>query len=97
MKDDSKFMYCREIKPGMIFDWPRYRPALWKVTEEGKYYLQEGKRIRIDNSRKNKWWCQPVDGSGPPMLCCFSEVFGVSLWNFRWPEVDESDWMNAQQ
>ena len=96
MKDDPEFMYCREIKPGMIFDWPRDRSSVWKVIELGNYYLKDGKRVRIDNARKNKWWCQPVDESVPPELMCFSDFFAKELWNFRWPEDPGAAWMNAQ-
>jgi hypothetical protein len=79
-------MKCTEIKPGMIFDVP-ITGVTWKVLRQGNYRMVDGRRDPIDNSRRNKWWCRPVDDSIPASLLCFDELFdNTQLWNFRLPE-----------
>ena len=91
-RDPDEFleaMECRSIRPGMIFDWSQDDRVAWRVIKEGTFYIKEGKRVRINNELKNKWWCQKADGSADPMLCCFDIIFDNTILNFRWPE--ESD------
>lgn len=82
----ASIMRCSQIKTGMIFDVADDKTP-WKVIREGNYNLVDGKRKRIENIFKNKWWCQVEDQSLPEMLCCFDLIFDNAETNkFRWPK-----------
>jgi len=67
-------MKCIDIKPGMKFDGPNGKRCT--IVREGTYDLVNGKKIWVDNHRKNKWW---ASGFGPDgkdeEWCCFDPVW----------------------
>jgi len=82
MSVESPICRCDQIKAGMIFI---SSGVDWKVLRRGTYAIIDGKRMSVDNSRRNKWYVQPVDKSSPPLLACFDQLFDPDLWKFRKP------------
>jgi len=58
----------------------------WLILEEGTYAMENGKRVPLDNKRKNKWWCKNLMSSEPPKLMCFDGVFSDKTFRFRYGE-----------
>ncbi len=92
-------MKCTEIKRGMELDSCGIGSPRVKVLREGNYaFDSDGKRIPIENSRRNKWWVSLPNTSGhskkPPKvkpdteaLCCFGcEWDNKTMWRFAFPK-----------
>ena len=78
-------MTCAEIKIGMTFHDSSNPNEVWKVEDQGNYMLKDGKRVRLENPRKNKWHCRRVGTNEPLKLACFDQVFPKTKFNFRMP------------
>ncbi len=75
-------MTCQEIRPGMEFEGPK--GAIVKVLRQGTYTFDEsGKRIPIDNHRRNKWWA--TDGGKEDLYCFDQEWDNEEKYHFRLP------------
>ena len=61
---------CFEIKPGMTFTHANWDFSL-RVLREGNYSIIEGKKIPIDNRKKNKWWVKRMGAQEPEFMFCF--------------------------
>ena len=76
---------CHDIRIGMLMTVKEQR---FKVVKEGTSYVDEhGKRIRLDNRRKTKWYMQDLSKpEAAPVLMCFDALFDRnSIYEFSLP------------